>query len=214
MSGNAHGGKMKITVISKLVLLPFLAVSTISYASDSYQKMHDAHHGTQQSGGHHGGGMHKGAETSSGHQHDTVNMPGLKGVDTTDQEISDLKNIFTNHKRIRRTVENLPNGIRTITETDDEALRESVVTHVALMVTRLEEGRNPQVMIQSPTLDLLFDKYDEVDTIMEMTERGVEVIQTSANSEVVGLLQQHAAEVTDMSRRGMAAVHERMMRSQ
>ena len=32
------------------------------------------------------------------------------------------------------------NGIKTITETDDEDLRESIVTHVAFMVTRLEDG--------------------------------------------------------------------------
>jgi hypothetical protein len=44
-----------------------------------------------------------------------------------------------------------------------------------------------------------------------MIELGVEVIQTSANSEVVALLQQHAAEVSDMAARGMQAVHERMM---
>jgi predicted urease superfamily metal-dependent hydrolase len=79
------------------------------------------------------------------------------------------------------------------------------------MVTRLEEGRNPQVIIQSPTLNLLFDRYDEIDTVMEMTETGIEVVQTSGNPEVVALLQKHAAEVSDMAERGMEAVHERMM---
>jgi len=113
--------------------------------------------------------------------------------------------------KIKRTVQNLPNGIKTVTETEDDDLRESIVTHVAFMVTRLEEGRNPKVIIQSPTLDLLFDKYDEIETTIEMTDLGVEVIQTSANSEVVALLQQHAAEVSDMAARGMQAVHERMM---
>ena len=87
------------------------------------------------------------------------------------------------------------------------------MTHVALMVTRLEEGRNPQVIIQSPTLDLLFDHYDEIETNVEITNRGVQVIQTSSNRDVVALLQQHAAEVSDMSERGMRAVHERMMKS-
>ncbi len=46
-----------------------------------------------------------------------------------------------------------------------------------------------------------------------MTDLGIEVIQTSENSEVVALLQKHAAEVSDMSERGMEAVHERMMKS-
>ena len=140
-------------------------------------------------------------------------MPGLHGIDTKQLEISDLKNIFTNHMKINRRVEQLPNGIKTITETDDDDLRESIVTHVALMVTRLEEGRNPQVIIQSPTLDILFDRYDETETNVEITNRGVQVIQTSSNRDVVALLQQHAAEVSDMSKRGMCAVHERMMKS-
>ena len=140
-------------------------------------------------------------------------MPGLRGIDTTQVEISDLKNIFTNNIKINRRVEQLPNGIKTITETDDDDLRESIVTHVALMVTRLEEGRNPQVIIQSPTLDLLFDRYDDIETNVEITNRGVQVIQTSSNRDVVALLQQHAAEVSDMSERGMRAVHERMMKS-
>jgi hypothetical protein len=100
-----------------------------------------------------------------------------------------------------------------VTESDDEDLRESIVTHVAFMVTRLEEGRNPQVMIQSPTLDLLFDRYEEIDTVIETTDLGIEVVQTSENAKVVALLQKHAAEVSDMSKRGMAAVHERMMNS-
>ena len=80
-----------------------------------------------------------------------------------------------------------------------------------MMVTRLQEGRNPEVIIQSPTLDRLFDYYREIDTEIEVTELGISVLQTSSNPEVVALLQKHAAEVSDMAARGMAAVHERMM---
>ena len=43
-----------------------------------------------------------------------------------------------------------------------------------------------------------------------MTEKGVTVTQTSSNPKVVQLLQTHAAEISDMSKRGMQAVHERM----
>jgi hypothetical protein len=187
---------------------------------------HHGHHGHHDGGyeghhGHHDGNYmgHYGEEAAqkpakhARHKHDLVNMPGLQGVDTTDVEVSDLKTIFINHMKIDRVVENLPNGIRTVTESDDETLRESIVTHVAFMVTRLEEGRNPQVMIQSPTLDLLFERYDEINTVIEMTDLGIEVTQTSENSEIVALLQKHAAEVSEMSERGMAAVHERMMES-
>jgi hypothetical protein len=44
-----------------------------------------------------------------------------------------------------------------------------------------------------------------------MTELGIVVTQTSANPIVVKALQTHAAEVSDMARRGMEAVHERML---
>jgi hypothetical protein len=47
------------------------------------------------------------------------------------------------------------NGIVTTTEAEDETLREAIVSHVSMMVTRLQEGRNPEVIIQSPTLDAL-----------------------------------------------------------
>jgi len=43
-----------------------------------------------------------------------------------------------------------------------------------------------------------------------MTELGLKVIQTSYNPKVVCLLQMHAAEVSDMTNRGLEAVHERM----
>ena len=163
--------------------------------------MHEAHHGMQSSNQHHEGGQHI---------HDEVNMPGLQGKDTTQQEVSDLREIFRSHKGISRDVTNISNGIITTTEAQDETLREAIVSHVSMMVTRLQEGKNPEVIIQSPTLDALFQVYDEIETEIELTETGVKVIQTSANPTVVGLLQTHAAEVSDMSKRGMQAVHERM----
>ena len=174
-------------------------------------------HHTSGAGGH-GGGHHSGDVSFSGHaqhdggkhEHDEINMPGLQGKDTTDQEVNDLKEIFRSHKGISRRVTNVQNGIVTTTEAEDETLREAIVSHVSMMVTRLQEGRNPEVIIQSPTLDALFDFYDEIETEIEMTESGVKVIQTSSNPEVVRLLQTHAAEVSDMADRGMEAVHERM----
>ena len=167
----------------------------------NYAAMHNSHHSVQSGDRHH---------TDKAHEHDEVNMPGLQGKDTTTQEVSDLKEIFQSHKGIIRDVSNIPNGIVTRTEAKDKALKEAIVSHVTMMVTRLQEGKNPEVIIQSPTLDALFDVYDEINTEIELTERGVKVIQTSANPDVVTLLQTHAAEVSDMSERGMQAVHERM----
>ena len=169
--------------------------------SNSYATMHDMHHG--KSGGASQGMM-------QGHMHDEMTMPGLQGKDTTDTEVADLKRIFQKHMEIERRVTNLPNGISTFTASNTPEVREAIVSHVSMMVTRLAEGKNPEVIIQSPTLDALFDVHEEFVSEIEVTDTGVNVIQTSCIPEVVKLLQTHAAEVSDMSERGMAAVHERM----
>ncbi len=168
-----------------------------SLAVQGYEKHHGKMHGGM---GHH-------------QEHDEVNMPGLQGKDTTDQEVNDLKNIFTNHKKITRNVTNVPNGIKTITFSKDEKVRESIINHVSMMTTRMAENKNPEVMIQSPTLTELFKYYDQIETELEVTDTGIAVIQTSKNPEVVKLLQKHAGEISDMVDRGMQAIHERMMRS-
>jgi len=167
----------------------------------NYAKMHKSHHGE---------GSSYQERNSNSHKHDEAKMPGLQGKDTTEQEVVDLKEIFRSHKGINRVVSNLPNGIVTMTEAEDETLREAIISHVSMMVTRLQEGKNPEIIIQSPTLDALFEVYGEIDTELELTDTGVKVIQTSDNPDVVELLQTHAAEVSDMAKRGMQAVHERM----
>ncbi|MEK9918918.1 MAG: hypothetical protein VW496_05960, partial [Pelagibacteraceae bacterium] len=108
---------------------------------------------------------------------------------------------------------NVPNGIKTITFSKDEKVRESIINHVSMMTTRMAENKNPEVMIQSPTLTELFKYYDQIETELEVTDTGIAVIQTSKNPEVVKLLQKHAGEISDMVDRGMQAIHERMMRS-
>ena len=157
---------------------------------------------------------HKKHKHGHGHsEHDEVNMPGLQGIDTTDIEVNDLKKIFQNHKEIKRTVTNLDNGIKTETYSDNEEIRAAIINHVTLMVTRIQEGRNPKVLIQSPTLDELFNNYDKIETSIELTETGIAVIQTSKDPKVVNLLQTHASEINDMVEKGMQAIHERMMTS-
>ncbi len=63
---------------------------------------------------------------------------------------------------------NISNGIITTTEAKDETLREAIISHVSMMVTRLQQGKNPEVIIQSPTLDELFEVYDEIDTLLNL----------------------------------------------
>lgn len=160
-------------------------------------------HGQSAMGHHHG---------ADGTGHDMVNMPGLRGVDATPEESAELAVMFQNFHLINRTVTNLENGIRTVTASADPDVMDTLISHVAGMITRVEEGRDPQVFIQSPTLDILFERGATIQTEIEITDEGVVVVQTSQDPEVVAALQVHAAEVTDMADRGMQAVHEMMMK--
>lgn len=187
--------KQKISVI----LVTALVVAGGGYAFSQSGMMHG-----------HGSGMaHHGAD---GTGHDEVNMPGLRGENATDRESEELAIMFRNFEKIDREVENLPNGIRTITSSKDEDVMAVLASHVIGMIDRVNEGDDPKIFIQSPTLDIFFKRGEEIETQIDMTDDGIIVVQTSDNPDIVEALHVHAAEVTAMADRGMAAVHEMMMK--
>ena len=108
------------------------------------------------------------------------------------------------NERIQRMVTNLPNGIRTVTESDDAQVAQFIKAHVASMEKRLHEGRVFNLF--SPTLPVLFEKKDKIRTKVETTGKGVIVVQTSDDAEVVAALQAHALEVSELARDGMVAM--------
>jgi hypothetical protein len=112
--------------------------------------------------------------------------------------------MLANHEGIKRTVTNLPNGIRTVTESDDPQVAQTIKAHVASMAKRLDEGRIFNLF--SPTLPVLFDSKDKIKTAVAMTEKGVVVTQTSTDAKVVSALQAHAVEVSELARDGMPAM--------
>ncbi|GAB4262846.1 MAG: hypothetical protein Kow0013_08800 [Pararhodobacter sp.] len=144
--------------------------------------------------------------------HDEVTMPGLRGENVTERESAEMQVMFRNFTTLTRSVENLPNGIRTVTSASDPAVMEALVSHVTGMIGRVQAGDDPRVFIQSPTLDIFFDRPEAIETEIEITDAGIVVVQTSDDPEIVAALHTHAAEVSDMAARGMQSVHERMMR--
>ncbi len=151
---------------------------------------------------HHGGGMS---------QHDEVNMPGLRGEDATPEESAELAVLFRNFDTITREVENLPNGIRTVTRSSNPAAMDALVSHSVGMIDRVVQLDDPKIMIQSPMLDAFFLHGKDIVSDVSVEDERLVVVQTSDNPEMVAALQTHAAEVTDIADRGMQAVHEMMM---
>lgn len=139
--------------------------------------------------------------------------PGMMGGNATTGELSDIHDLFSNHDQIKRTVTNLPDGIRTVTESDDPEVAATIKKHVAEMGKRVEEGRDPGLPIETPALHAIFRDKDKIKTAYETTDKGIIVVQTSADASAVKALQDHAAEVSDLARRGMVAAHEAMMKN-
>lgn len=169
-------------------------------------------HGGGPGGGHGGPGMMMHGHGADGTGHDEVTMPGLRGLDATPEESAELAVMFRNFRSLSREVVNLPDGIRTVTRSSDPEVMDVLISHVAGMIGRVEAGDDPQVFIQSPTLDIFFARPEAIKTKIEVTDAGITVTQISDDPEMVEALHVHAAEVSDMAARGMQAVHEMMMR--
>jgi len=150
--------------------------------------------------GHMGGGMGPG-------------MMGMRHDSATTAQLGVIHELIANHDRIRRTVTNLPDGIRTVTESDDPKVAGWIKTHVADMGRRVAAGDDPGLPIESPALHAIFRDKDKIRTTVETMEKGVAVVQTSNDASTVAELQKHAAEVTDLVQGGMTAVHTAMMRN-
>ena len=145
-----------------------------------------------------GPGMMRGMGPMAGNmQHDDATFADMRLV----------HELLVNNDRIKRTVTNLPNGIRTVTESEDPQVAQAIKAHVASMTQRLSTGQEFNMF--SNTLPTLFENKDKIKTAVETTERGSVVTQTSDDSTVVAALQGHAVEVSELARDGMVA----MMRS-
>ena len=127
----------------------------------------------------------------------------------SDADMALVRDLLTNHTRIKRTVTNLPDGIKTVTESDDPQVAQTIKAHVASMSQRLKDGR--EFNIFSPTLPVLFENRDKIHSVVEFTEKGAIVTRTSTDAKVVAALQGHAAEVNELVQGGMFAMMRGMM---
>jgi hypothetical protein len=176
-----------------------VALSIAAYSSlvaEQATQMHDGQH-------HHGAHSHAGSTM----------MPAAPADRATSTEMRELHAMFHDHDRIRRTVVKLPNGIRTMTESDDPEMTATIASHVSSMLKRVESNRNPRLPMQSPTLEAIFRNRDKIKSEVTATDKGVIVVQTSSDPDTVAALQAHADAVSDLVKRGMVAAHETMMKN-
>jgi hypothetical protein len=139
-------------------------------------------------------------------------MMGMAPDNATRSQLQVIHTLLVNHDRITRTVTNLPNGIRTVTESDDPAFAAQIKKHVADMGKRVGNGDDPGLPIESDNLHAIFRDNGKIKTSYETTDKGIVVVQTSDDAVTVAALQAHASEVTDLVKGGMAALQTAMMK--
>ena len=155
------------------------------------------------------GPMHEAMHGAAGHGSMAGPVGMLTKQDTASAaDLSIVMDMVHANTAIRRNVTNLPDGIRTVTESDDPAIAAKIKAHVASMSARLADGR--EFNIFSTTLPVLFDNASKIVSKVEMTEKGVTVTRTSSDAKVVAALQAHAGEVTELVKEGPVAMHRGM----
>lgn len=137
---------------------------------------------------------------------------GADGRGSMMAQMAEVHALFANHDRMTRTVTNLPNGVRTVTESSDPNVAKLLQDHVATSRRQVESGIDPGLPMESDALRAIYANYRNIRTAVEMTPTGVIVVQTSDDAATVAALQQHAAEVTAFVNEGMAAMRKAMMK--
>jgi hypothetical protein len=109
--------------------------------------------------------------------------------------------LFAHRDQIRRTVTEIPGGVRTTTESDDPAVVEQTRDHVQAMYARLKEGR--PINARDPLFAAIFENADKIHVKTENTAKGIMVTETSDDPEVVALIRRHAEVVNRFIANGM-----------
>jgi uncharacterized protein YdcH (DUF465 family) len=114
--------------------------------------------------------------------------------------------LVTNHDRLERKVEEIPNGVRTVTTTDDPELLEPLREHVREMSAMLENGGHLRKW--DPLFAEIFENGESIQIEIEEIENGVLVTEVTDDEEVVKLIRAHARKVDQFVAQGHEACRE------
>ena len=124
-----------------------------------------------------------------------------RGTQAYDRDV--WQTLLYHHAKIRRSVTLIDKGVSAVTESDDPAVATLIKDHALAMRERMVEGR--QVRVWDPVFKELFARHEHVKLVVELTEKGVRIVETGDDPETVRLLRSHASGVTDFVRLGSAA---------
>ena len=133
---------------------------------------------------------------------------GMMGS-ATSADMSTYMDLFNRHAEIRRTVEEIPGGVRTTTESDFADLVAQLQTHVSSMYSHVNQ--KAEVTCMSNSLPTLFRNAEGYRRQLTLTTNGVSVTETSSDPVLTAAIRKHAQEVSGFVRDGMPAMMRGMM---
>jgi hypothetical protein len=134
---------------------------------------------------------------------------GMMGTSPADMSL--YMDMFNRHNEITRTVEEIPGGIRTTTQSNAPDLVAQLQAHVSSMYSHLDRGA--QVMCMSGSLPTLFSHANGYRRQLTFTPTGVIAEETADDPALTQAIRGHALEVTGFVRDGMPAMMRGMMGS-
>jgi uncharacterized protein len=105
---------------------------------------------------------------------------------------------------IRRTITLRPDGVDTLTESDDPEAATRIQEHVAAMHERVKDGRG--IHMRDPLFREVFRHHEQIVMEITNTEQGVRVLETSKDPHVAKLIKAHAEVVSKFIENGPAEV--------
>jgi hypothetical protein len=141
----------------------------------------------------------------SGHGMDQIMKPdNMMGPMRTGMEL------FGRHAKIHRSVTELPNGVRAVTESDDPETAGLIQAHVSEMYQRLDQNDIfPYPMSRS--VPAMFAHSTNYRRKFEAIPNGVTVTETADDPAMVAVIREHAREISGFVRDGMPAMMRGMM---
>lgn len=117
-----------------------------------------------------------------------------------DRDHQDFRFLLTNHQKIKRTVQELPNGVKTLTESNDPQVAAKIKEHVYWMKERIEKKQ--PIRMRDPLFVEIFKHADQIKMSYKKTDKGVLVTEISDNPYVAQLIKAHAKAVSGFVERG------------
>ena len=116
-------------------------------------------------------------------------------MDAQHQADMELFHYLGDHgKEITRAIKVLPDGVETVTESDNPEVASRIQAHVLSMAARVKEQR--PIHRRDPLFAEVFAHADKIEMRHENTPKGVKVVETSGDPYVVRLIQAHAEVVS------------------